>query len=151
MNIFKIVGKAVGALFGSDSKDKGIVQEVSDVVDKWHPSEVTRHEMAIENETAGDASQADARAMALPRTDSSISFVSIFNAFVDGVNRLVRPVFTFWVFGLLTDLVPVPSNWSTWPPMLWNIVWTIVTFWFGSRLLFKDIPSMYKWYKNLNQ
>lgn len=146
MNIFKAIGRA---LFGSDSSDKGIVEEVSDVVDKWSPSPVTEHKMAIENQTAGDESQADARAMVLPRTDSNISFVSIFNALVDGVNRLVRPVFTYWSFSLLVGWTEPPISWNLWPPMLWNIVWTIVTFWFGSRLLFKDIPSMYKWYKSM--
>lgn len=146
MNIFKTIGAGVKALFGGG--DKGIVEEVSDVVDKWNPSPVTRHEMAIENETAGDSSQADARAMDLHRTDSSLPLVVYFNAFVDGINRLVRPVFTYWSFGLLTGYIKPPVSWNTWPPMLWNIVWTIVTFWFGSRLLFKDIPAMYRWYKN---
>lgn len=147
MKIFSMIGAGVKALFGGG--DKGVVQEVSDVVDKWKPSKVTRHKMAIENQQAGDASQADARAMPLPRTDADNIVITGYNALIDGMNRLVRPAFTAWVFGLLVGWWEPPTTWSTWPPMLWNIVWTIVTFWFGSRLLFKDIPAMWKWYKNM--
>jgi hypothetical protein len=142
MSFFKKIGTF---LFGSASN---VVKSVSDTVDKWKPSVTTRHKMALENEQAGDDSQADARAMAVPRTDHPGFIISFYNALIDGINRMVRPVFTFWVFGLLTGYLEVPSTWNEWPPMLWNIVWTIITFWFGSRLLFKDIPSMYKWYKN---
>lgn len=148
MGFFKKIGAVVGGLFGGNNKG-GVVGAVNDTVERWKPSKVKRHEMAIENQTAGDDSQADARAMKLHRTDHDNVVISFYNAVIDGLNRLVRPVFTFWVFGLLVGILEPPATWVTWPPMLWNIVWTIVTFWFGSRLLFKDVPAMYKWYKNM--
>lgn len=129
--------KLTGALFGSS--DKGIVTEVSDAVDKWIPSETTKHAMGIEDLKAGDDSQASARAMQQPSHDSW------FDIFVDGLNRLPRPLFTFWVFGILSGII-VPPNLQL-NPILWNIVWTIITFWFGQRVLFKDLPAAWKHFK----
>lgn len=134
--MFGWLGKLGGMLFGSS--DKGLVSDVSDAVDRWSPSETSRHKMALEDMKAGDSSQESAREMKL-RGGSTW-----FDSLVDGLNRLVRPVMTFWVFGILTGMLGIPTHLYNIPPMLWNIVWTIVTFWFGSRLVFKDVPSLFK-------
>lgn len=147
--MFKFLKKLGGALFGSSSGDKGLVTEVSDAVDKWIPSAATKHKQSIEDLKAGDESQDSARQMQLPRTDSVIGIVVIFNAIVDGANRLVRPGLTLWMFGILAGwwaMPPILLSPAV-PPMFWNIAWTIITFWFGSRVLFKDIPSIWKYLK----
>lgn len=115
--------------------NKGVVEEVSDVVDKWIPSATTKHSMSIEDLKAGDASQESARAMQLA------SHGTWFDSLVDGINRLVRPLFTVWAFGVLVGWWPAPKP-DSFDPMTWNIIWTIVTFWFGSRMLFKDLPAL---------
>ena len=134
------VGKVFGALFGGG---KGIVEQVSDVTDKWNPSPVTKHSMAVEDskqavaeQTAGDASQNSARSMQLP------THGTWFDSLVDGLNRLVRPVITYWVVGGLVGFWRLPSLGAV-DPIMMNIVWTVVTFWFGSRMLFKDLPAAY--------
>ena len=133
--MFKWLGKLAGSLFGSS--DKGLVGDISDAVDRWSPSATTRHKMSLEDMKAGDSSQESARGLVL-RGGSTW-----FDNLIDGLNRLVRPVLTFWVFGILTGMLGIPTHLLSIPPMLWNIIWTIVTFWFGSRMVFKDIPKMF--------
>lgn len=130
------LGKAAGLLFGGSSKG-GLVDSISDTVDKWNPSATTLHKMSIEDQQAGDSSQESARSLKL-RGGSTW-----FDSLIDGLNRLVRPVLTFWVFGILTGMLGIPAHLLDIPPMLWNIIWTIITFWFGSRMVFKDVPKMF--------
>lgn len=134
------LGKVFGKLFGGG---KGIVEQVSDTVDKWKPSPVTQHKMTIEDskqavaeQNAGDESQNSARAMQLP------THGTWFDSLVDGLNRLVRPVVTYWIVGGLVGFWRLPSLGSV-DPIMMNIVWTVLTFWFGSRMLFKDLPAAY--------
>lgn len=135
------LSKAVGKLFGGG---KGIIEQVSDVADKWKPSPVTQHKMAVEDaglaivdQQAGDASQNSARAIVLPTHETW------FDSFVDGISRLVRPVVTYWIVGGLAGFWALPKLGEV-DPVMMNIVWTIITFWFGSRTLFKDLPTAYR-------
>lgn len=130
----------ITSLFGGK---KGIVDSVSDTVDKWNPSPVTQHKMSVEDskqsvaeQNAGDESQNSARAMPLP------THGTWFDSLVDGLNRLVRPTITYWIVGGLVGFWRLPTL-GTIDPIMMNIVWTVVTFWFGSRMLFKDIPAAY--------
>jgi hypothetical protein len=120
------------------SGKKGIIEEVSDVADKWIPSDTTKHKMSIEDLQAGDASQAAAQKMVLT------SHNSWFDILVDGLNRLPRPLITGWVVAMLFGWVAEPAHLQVMSPMTLNIIWTVITFWFGSRVLFKDIPSLIK-------
>lgn len=122
-------------LFGSD---KGLVEQISDVADKWSPSETTKHKMSLEDQTAGDASQESARAMVFT------SHNSWFDILVDGLNRLPRPVIAFWAIGVLTGWIDQPTHLAHLDPLVGNIIWTVATFFFGSRVIFKDIPAMVK-------
>lgn len=65
-----------------------------------------------------------------------------FNSFVDGVNRLVRPFFTYGIVGLFIWAVCDPVGFSAVmaalaliPDPLWAILGTIVIFWFGGRTM----------------
>lgn len=136
MNVFGWIS----AIFGGK---KGIVDSVSDTVDKWKPSPVTQHGMAVEaskqsvaEQNAGDESQNSARAMALP------THGTWFDSLVDGLNRMTRPAITYWIVGGLAGFWRLPSLGSV-DPIMMNIVWTVITFWFGSRMLFKDLPAAY--------
>ena len=136
MNLFKL-------LFGSSSNGKSLAETAVDAVDRFSPSDVKKHEMAIEDLKAGDESQNSARQM------NQISHDSWLDVFVDAINRMVRPAFTLWAFGQLVGIWDTTTHWENIPPMAWNIIWTIVTFWFGARVIFKDLPSAIRLYKEL--
>jgi hypothetical protein len=66
----------------------------------------------------------------------------IFNQFVDGANRLVRPFFTFGIVMLFAWCVYDPAQFAISmqalrliPDNLWYVMFAIITFWFGSRTL----------------
>lgn len=66
----------------------------------------------------------------------------LWNSLVDGLNRLVRPVFTFGTLGLFVWCVISPFEFmiamaalQTIPDGLWILMGTIVSFWFGERAL----------------
>lgn len=134
MGILSIVGSVASSLFGSSSNGRGVVGQVSDVVDKWNPSAETLQKNSIEDLKAGDASQESARAMTLSHHDSW------FDIFIDGMNRAVRPFITFWVMGVLFGWWMAPNTGNI-DPVILNIIWTVITFWFGSRVIFKDVPN----------
>lgn len=131
-------GNIVSAVFGSSNNGKSNLEVAADIYDNRNPGEITKHEMNLENVQAGDASQNSARQMSFKSHDSW------FDIFVDGINRAVRPFMTIWVFGLLVGWWDEPENFSTMDAMTKNIIWTIITFWFGSRVLFKDVPGAIK-------
>jgi hypothetical protein len=63
-------------------------------------------------------------------------------SFVDGLNRLVRPFFTFGTIALfiwaVVDTVAFTQSMvalQAVPDALWYLIYTIVGFWFGGRLL----------------
>lgn len=67
-----------------------------------------------------------------------------FNVFVDGINRLVRPIFSFGVMGFFVWAAVDPIDFTAFavtlaviPQMMWWILITIIGFWFGGRLLEK--------------
>ncbi len=64
------------------------------------------------------------------------------NSLVDGLNRLVRPIFTFGTLALFIWAVRDPTEFAiamtalqAIPEALWIIMGTIVVFWFGGRAL----------------
>lgn len=76
------------------------------------------------------------------------------NSVVDGVNRLVRPLFTYGVLSLFGWSVVDPEEFvvamralEAVPEPLWYILGAIITFWFGSKSLFKDLPKYKYKYK----
>ncbi len=68
------------------------------------------------------------------------------DSLIDGLNRLPRPVMTFGTLALFVWCVADPPAFieamgalSAVPEMLWVIFLTIVSFWFGGKLLAKDL------------
>ena len=129
---YKAVGSFVGKLF---TGEKGFIEQTSDVVDKWHPSKTTIHKMSMEDLKAGDNSQDSARKMVLVTHDSWLDII------IDAWARLPRPAFATWAFGLLVGWWEQPVHINTLNPLLLNIIWTVVTFYFGARVIVKDIPA----------
>ena len=126
-------------LFGGSS-DKGIVSQAADAIERFAPGEVKQAEMAIDAIKAGDESQKNAQQLVLPTHND------LWNSFIDGLNRLVRPLFSYWILLLLLGFAPQIPTLNAFEQ---NLVWTIVGFWFGTRMLFKDLPSAIKeWRKD---
>lgn len=145
MNFFKAAWGALTGLFGAGGSDggKSIVQEAADVVDRFHPSPVKEHEMAVEDVQVGDASQSAARSMQFQSSGTDW-----FNKTVDGLNRLPRPLFAFWAFGELAGILPTPPGINAMNPIVLNIIWTIIGFYFGIRTISQDLPkAVQAWYQ----
>ena len=137
MNFFS----KIASIFFGGSSNKGVVEQISDTVEKFAPGIVKQHAMSIEDMKAGDESQKNAQQLQLP------THSTWFDIFIDGLNRSVRPLFSFWVFGVLVGLLST-AHLSGIPPMAWNIIWTVIGFWFGTRMVFKDIPEALKAWKS---
>ena len=135
--MFSFITGALSWMFGNSSNGKGIVEQVSNTYDKFNPSETTRHKMNLDDQKAGDASQDSARKMILVTHESWLDIL------VDALNRLPRPLITMWAVGGLIGWWQLPRTGDI-DPFMQNIIWTVISFWFGSRVMFKDIPNAIK-------
>ena len=77
----------------------------------------------------------------LPRTNRTW-----WDSFTDGINRLVRPVFTFGTVYIFWYCIKDPEGFSysmvalsMMPEQGWWFLFTIVTFWFGGKFIGKDM------------
>lgn len=122
-------------LFGFGG-ETNIVKQVTDVVDNYKPGQVTQHKMDVETTKVEDASQDSARKFDAPVMDD------IFNRIVNGLNRLPRPLFALWSFGVLVGIFPIPAVLSTAPAIVLNIIWTVIGFYFGIRTVSQDLPVL---------
>lgn len=127
--------KWLARLFGFGG-ETNIVKQVTDVVDNYKPGKVTQHNMGIETTKVEDASQDSARKFDAPVMDD------IFNRIVNGLNRLPRPLFALWSFGVLVGIFPIPAVLSTAPVIVLNIIWTVIGFYFGIRTVSQDLPLL---------
>lgn len=131
--------KIVPTLFGSSSNGKGIVNSIADVIDRFVPSAKTRQENNESDKKATAESQDDARAMKFKSHDSW------FDIFVDGVNRLIRPVITIGVISIIFGWVEQPDLDNIHPVIL-EVTLIVISFWFGGRFVVKDLmPAIDKW------
>lgn len=103
--------------------------EVAKVVDKFVTTKGERLEM--------DSKDADTlRTMFDKRIHGTW-----FDAFVDGVSRLIRPGVTLYLLlGFDGRLIHLPSP-NTVDPFWQTALYLVLTFWFGGRALLKDLPK----------
>lgn len=123
MNFFK---KIWGVVFGDAGG--GIIQPIADV-----------YKVKAENDgkeiDAGERDLETARQFAAPG-----SAPGMINILVDAANRIIRPFVTVYVLGGLADWWKLPDLEDKDP--LWILAGaTILVFWFGGRMLFKDLPA----------
>lgn len=114
--IFNGAGRLWGAIFGS--------------------KETTEKNISREKTTAQEALVEEARS-SMRRTD-------FFTVFVEGINRLVRPTFSYGTAAFFVWAVYDPINFtismqalSLVPDFMYGIFLTIVGFWFGGRIVEK--------------
>lgn len=125
--------KLMGFLFlpgGGQSKQQpgAVVDAVANAVDKA---------VYTEQEKAQDAEQdlQSARNFIVAPSHSTL-----WDAFIDGWHRAIRPAFATWAFCVVAGWVRVPAEaWALIPALAWNIILTVIGFYFGGRMLTKDI------------
>lgn len=76
------------------------------------------------------------------RADQGVSHNTFIDVLVDGWSRIVRPGFATWAFGELVGWWDVKVEQVSSEKM--HLIILIVTFYFGGRVILKDIPSVLK-------
>ena len=71
------------------------------------------------------------------------AFSDFISTIVDAVNHMIRPGILIWLIGGFTGAWPLP-NLSGADPALSTIFMWAVNFWYGGRILAKDVPAMLK-------
>ena len=111
---------------------------VADIVERWKPGETTKHEMEM------DVSRAinEARKYAAPGASGGL-----IGAFADGLSRLIRPVTTIAVLGVVFGMweIQLPKDIDPWYLVQGE---RILIFWFGGKFLLKDIPTAIRYLRN---
>lgn len=137
MNWVTAAWGAVKGVFGGSSSGKSMVETTAEIADNYMPGEVTKHKMEIEEVKVGYDSQKSAREWEYTGSENS----GIFNQLIDGLNRLPRPLFALWAFGILSGLIDTPASIAALNPVVANIIWTIIGFYFGIRTVSQDLPK----------
>jgi len=110
----------------------GVVETVGKTIDNVHYSG--------QEQAADDLADTNAaRAFAAPGSGGQ----GYFNDLVDAFNRLIRPGLTVWLMGGFVGWWPLPRP-DMIDPFWLQIFLVVVTFWFGGRVLLKDLPAMIK-------
>lgn len=116
-----------------------LAKGVSDIVDKWHPSEESKQQMYMEVNKLVQDSAASARSYD-PRTTGTTKFAEVVNVVVDAVSRLIRPGVTILLIGAVFGWWPVVTK--SLDPIVLTWGESVMAFWFGARTVFKDVPEL---------
>jgi hypothetical protein len=128
------------ARFFTGGTGGSIIKDGADIVERWVPSAQGKHEMAAEIDASIERGVAAARAHDAPPGNNRTWFDSL----IDGLNRMVRPTVTIFLFGGIANFWELPKVGDVDPIVL---AWTgtVFLFWFGGRALFKDLPGVIKY------
>ena len=121
---------------GTAAAGLGVAGGIADIVERWKPSEGKKHEMAVEISQLVESSYA-AR---LKHDQPMNSGLPIADAIVNGINRLIRPWVTITVIGSLFGYWELPPP-DQIDPQYWVMAKIILGFWFGGRMVMKDLPA----------
>lgn len=110
--------------------------KIIDAANKLHYSKQERAEDAA-------ADVKGARTMPLPTGGTNA-----FDVFVNGCNRLVRPGVTLWLVGGFVGWWTLPPT-DLVDPYWHNALLIVLTFWFGGRMLLKDLPAAIRSLKSI--
>lgn len=128
----------IGAFLGGSTANAGlgVANGIADIIERWKPGDATNVAFVKELTTLVNNSYDSARKHDTPM-NSGIKWV---DAVVNGVNRLIRPWVTITVIGSLFGYWNLPPPQSV-EPEYWIMIQVILGFWFGGRLVTKDIPA----------
>ena len=113
-----------------------VANGIANIVERWKPGAAKNVEFVKELTTLVNDSYDSARRHDAPM----LSGVRWADAAVNGVNRLIRPWVTITVIGSLFGYWNLPPPQSV-APEYWIMIQIILGFWFGGRLVTKDIPA----------
>jgi len=113
-----------------------VANGIANIVERWKPGHAKNVEFVKELTTLVNDSYDSARRHDAPM-QSGVLWV---DAAVNGVNRLIRPWVTITVIGSLFGYWNLPPPQSV-EPEYWIMIQIILGFWFGGRLVTKDIPA----------
>ena len=144
MGIFSKLGAFLGG--GAAKAGLNIAGGIADIVERWNPGDSKNVQFTKELTSVVNASYDSARRHDAPMQ----SGVRWLDGVVNGVNRLIRPWVTITVIGSLFGYwnLPPPQNVA---PAYWIMVQIILGFWFGGRLVTKDIPAALGYLRRLLQ
>lgn len=114
---------------------------VSDIVERWAPSDKAKHEMEQQVNELLAKSTAAARTYD-PRTTGTSFYSEFINTTIDGLTRLIRPGMTLLIIGAVFGWWHVETQ--TLDPIVLAWAEGIGAFWFGMRSITRDIPSLIK-------
>ncbi len=134
MSVFSKIGAVFGG--GAAKAGLGVANGIADIVERWKPGDAKNVEFTKELTGLVNASYDSARKHDTPMS-SGVPWV---DATVNGINRLIRPWVTITVIGSLFGYWDLPPPESI-GPEYWVMVKIILGFWFGGRLVTKDIPA----------
>lgn len=120
---------------------KSFASAIGGLVDKFvqTPDEKAAFHMAL-LKLADEAENRSQEAMASAREAYKAEWqyaahTSRFDKFVDGMNRLVRPLVTYGLIAAVFGLVEIPKDIN---PNIWTPLTVVLAFWFGGRLIKRD-------------
>lgn len=94
--------------------------------------------------TAEEKASDDAADLASARSFAGVSNQpGLINQVVDAANRTVRPGVTLWLVGGFVGWWSLPQPGLV-DPYWQNVFMIVLTFWFGGRVLLKDLPTAIK-------
>ena len=119
----------VGWLFTPSASGKSGADTVAGVVDKA---------VYTDQEKAEDSTADLASARAFTPAPSHNTW---FDAAIDGWHRAIRPAVASWAILQLFGVLPPPTHLANIPEPVWAVIMLVLSFYFGGRVLLKDIPS----------
>jgi hypothetical protein len=134
MSFFSKLGKFF--LGGTANAALGVGEKVASLVSNWKPGEKDKHVMSQEVAALVSESVASARGHDAPHNSGHTLLDGIINL----ANRLIRPGITIIIFGGMLSWWVLPAPGSIDPVWL-AFADRVLLFWFGGRMLFKDLPS----------
>jgi hypothetical protein len=64
-----------------------------------------------------------------------------FDALIDGWHRAIRPTVATWCILQLFGAIAPPKHLANIPPEIWSIIMLVLSFYFGGRVLLRDLPA----------
>lgn len=120
---------------------KGLMDGVGGLVDRFIQTPDEKAEFQKQLLILGDKAEERSQAAMKDARDAYQaefkygSHSTKFDSFVDGMNRLVRPIVTYGLLAAVLGFLEVPAevNDNIWTPLT-----VVLAFWFGGRLLKRD-------------
>lgn len=134
--------KIAGFFLGGGGGDA--IGKVDNIIERYAPGIQGKHDMIQELVGVAEQSQQSARAHDQPMQ----SGFAILDGLVNGVNRLIRPGVTIGLIGGYMGWWELPPPDSV-DPEIHSYLTLVLSFWFGSRTLTKDVPAAIKYLRGL--